>query len=131
MHRSSSRHSSLSQRDLLESRARGHRLAPTTSEERLWRELVNSKLGVPFRRQLVIGNRFIVDFAAPSVKLVVEVDGSSHHRKRQADRRRDEKLERLGYRVLRLEAKLVVEQPARALERIRRSIAAAGAIAAR
>jgi very-short-patch-repair endonuclease len=71
---------------------------PTPSEAKLWQELRGKRLGVAFRRQVVIG-RFIVDFLAPSLKLVVEVDGGVHRNRRARDRRRDEELRRLGYRV--------------------------------
>jgi very-short-patch-repair endonuclease len=57
-----------------------------------------------FRRQVVIGEKFIVDFVAPRETLVVEVDGRAYHERRHAaDARRDRKLARLGYRVLRLD----------------------------
>jgi hypothetical protein len=44
---------------------------------------------------------YIADFFAPSVGLFVAVDGGVHRGSRSADRRRDEKLRRLGYRVVR------------------------------
>ena len=94
----------------------------TASEQRLWQCLVSSKLGVAFRRQYVIGER-IADFAAPSLRLVVEVDGSSHAGRRHADARRERELERLGYRVLRLKAELVVRRLPLALERIAEAVA--------
>ena len=93
---------------LIQARARGLRLAPTLSEARLWEALSGNKLGVAFRRQVPVGHRFIVDFLAPALKLVVEVDGSAHEHRRQPDARRDEKLRLLGYRVVRLEAALVL-----------------------
>ena len=82
--------------------AHAHRLrqAPTESEARLWRALRASQLGVPFRRQVVLLG-FIVDFFAPSERLVVEVDGGYHVQRRRADQSRDRKLLRAGYRVLR------------------------------
>jgi very-short-patch-repair endonuclease len=91
----------------LEVRAREMRLGPTLSEARLWQALRGSRLGVAFRRQVVIG-RYIVDFLAPKVSLVVEVDGGYHARRSRADARRDRVLERAGYRVLRLEAEVVM-----------------------
>src|SRR5689334_18708372 len=69
---------------LLSSRATAMRVAPTPSETLLWNALVNGKLGVPFRRQVVVGG-FIADFVSASVKLIVEVDGGCHARKRRAD----------------------------------------------
>ncbi|MBL9028803.1 MAG: DUF559 domain-containing protein [Myxococcales bacterium] len=82
------------------------RSAPTTTEALLWQALSGSQLGVGFRRQLVIGT-FIVDFAAPAARLVVEVDGGYHLERARADARRDRELGRLGWRVLRLPAELV------------------------
>jgi very-short-patch-repair endonuclease len=84
--------------------------APTASEELLWRALTRADLGVAFKRQVPI-HRFIVDFLAPSVRLVVEVDGGYHSERRGADARRDRKLRALGYRVVRVDAELVVCDP--------------------
>jgi hypothetical protein len=58
------------------------------------------RLGVTFRRQVPLGP-FIVDFLAPSARLVVEVDGGYHELRAKADARRTRWLERRGYRVLR------------------------------
>jgi very-short-patch-repair endonuclease len=94
----------------------------TPSEARLWRELSAGKLGVQFRRQVPLG-RFIVDFCAPAALLVIEVDGDYHARRRGADDRRDRKLRRLGYRVLRLEAELVLADLAGAVALVRAALA--------
>jgi very-short-patch-repair endonuclease len=72
----------------------------------------------------VIG-RYIVDFVAPSARLVVEVDGGYHARRVTADARRDRVLARLGYRVLRLGADLVLKHPEAAVARIRAALAPA------
>jgi very-short-patch-repair endonuclease len=107
---------------LLQHRAAIMKASPTPSEALLWKELVSGKLGVPFRRQAVVGG-FIADFVASSVKLIVEVDGGCHVRKRRADAGRDEKLGRLGYRVLRLEAVLVVRDLSAAVALVRGMLA--------
>ena len=83
------------------------RLVPTDSEARLWRAVRSSQLGVAFRRQVPLLG-FIADFYAPSVRLVVEVDGGYHAGRASADERRDRKLVRAGHRVLRVEAAQVV-----------------------
>jgi hypothetical protein len=57
---------------LLHERARVMRAQPTLSEARLWAQLLGRKLGVAFRRQVVLGE-YIVDFLAPTCRLVVEV----------------------------------------------------------
>jgi very-short-patch-repair endonuclease len=81
------------------------------------------KLGVAFKRQVVV-DRYIVDLLAPAVKLIVEVDGPYHSRSRfrAADARRDRRLQRLGYRVLRLSDEMVVKRLPEALGLIREAI---------
>ena len=77
------------------------RIAPTRSEEWLWRRLSGSKTGFGFRRQLVIGPH-IVDFACTKVRLVVEVDGPYHDPRARLDGARDRALRELGWQVLRV-----------------------------
>ena len=85
-----------------------NRRALTASEARLWAALSARKLGVQFRWQVPLAGRYVVDFAAPARKLVVEVDGGYHARRRQADARRDAVLAELGWRVVRVEAEAVM-----------------------
>jgi very-short-patch-repair endonuclease len=103
--------------------ARRMRSEPTSSERLLWAELSGGKLGVCFRRQVVVDTN-IVDFLAPARKLVVEVDGGYHGtpERQRADARRDRRLERAGYRVLRLPAALVIGNVARAVSLIRAAL---------
>jgi len=93
----------------------------TASELRLWLELRGGQLGVWFRRQVPLG-RFIGDFVAVSARLVVEVDGGYHARRRALDALRDRALGRLGYRVLRLEAELVMSKPVEAVRLVRAAL---------
>ena len=74
---------------------------PTLSEHILWQAIRGERLGVVFRRQVPLGP-FIVDFLAPSARLVVEVDGGYHAARVKADARRTRWLERQGYRVVRV-----------------------------
>lgn len=85
------------------------RREPTASERALWEVLRSSQLGVGFRRQALVAG-CIVDFLAPSRRLVVEVDGGYHcsPAQRRADARRDRRLERAGYQLLRVSAALVL-----------------------
>lgn len=62
---------------------------------------------------------YICDFVCASRRLVVEVDGAHHAQRRGADARRDECLRRLGYRVLRLEARVVLGQLGDAVGRVK------------
>ena len=63
---------------------------------------------------------FIVDFYAPSVDLVIEVDGGQHlepeHQRR--DSLRDERLEKIGIRVLRFDNTQVLQELDAVVERI-------------
>jgi len=103
---------------LIIARAHEMRASPTDTEEILWRELRGARLGVAFRRQVPLG-RYVADFVAPAVKLVVEVDGGYHVRRAVADASRDRWLARIGYRVLRVEAELVRANLAEAVARVR------------
>jgi very-short-patch-repair endonuclease len=105
----------------IEQYARQHRFALNGSEQALWSELRSCRLGVWFRRRVVIG-RCIVDFLAPSVRLVVEVDGEYHATRVGADARRDRKLARMGYRVLRLDGGLVRRNVHASVEEIRQAL---------
>lgn len=83
--------------------ARQLRQNSTKAEIRLW-SLLRCKqiLGVQFYRQKPIGN-FIVDFCAPSIKLIIELDGGQHFEEKHTDRdkRRDQVLKYNGYKILR------------------------------
>ena len=96
-----------SHHDRLSQFASAMRAAPTTTEALLFQELRGNRLGVAFKRQVVLGG-YVVDLLAPSRMLVVEVDGGYHAGRARADARRDRKLARLGYRVLRIPAELVL-----------------------
>jgi very-short-patch-repair endonuclease len=114
----------LARAQLLASRAAAMRAVLTPSEERLWQAICSRQLGIAFRRQVVLG-RYIVDFCAPAVRLVVEVDGPYHSRRGRADMRRDRWLAEAGYRVLRLEAGLVMRELPLALARVQQALRAA------
>jgi len=80
--------------------ARKMRKAMTEAELKLWNELRAHRLmGLSFRRQMPIAG-YIVDFVCPSLKIIVEVDGSQHANS-ERDKTRDEALTALGWTVLR------------------------------
>ena len=75
----------------------------TGAERALWGELRDLRReGYHFRRQVPI-ERYIVDFACLSQRLIIEVDGAQHmeaeHQKR--DENRDARLYSQGFSVLR------------------------------
>jgi very-short-patch-repair endonuclease len=102
-------------------RAQALRECPTRSEEALWQALRGKQLGVAFRRQVPFGP-FILDFLAPSVRLAIEVDGASHQRRPGADARKERALRRAGYRLLRIDAELVLRDLPSVLSTIRAAL---------
>jgi very-short-patch-repair endonuclease len=83
--------------------ARAMRHVMTDAELKLWNELRAHRLmGLGFRRQFPISS-FIVDFACPDKKLVVEIDGSQHGQDEQAaaDLLRTKRLGQDGWTILR------------------------------
>ncbi|OGQ26182.1 MAG: hypothetical protein A3B79_00430 [Deltaproteobacteria bacterium RIFCSPHIGHO2_02_FULL_50_15] len=88
----------------LKQRARHLRNHMTESERLLWSRLRKKQiLGVQFYRQKPMGD-YIVDFYAPKVKLVIEVDGSQHLEEDhiERDKRRDAALIVQGLEILRV-----------------------------
>ncbi|TGU87373.1 endonuclease domain-containing protein [Mesorhizobium sp. M00.F.Ca.ET.151.01.1.1] len=84
--------------------AKSMRKVMTDAELKLWNELRAHRLmGLGFRRQFPIAG-YIVDFACPEKKLIVEVDGSQHARAdaAAADNARSVRLEQDGWTVLRV-----------------------------
>jgi very-short-patch-repair endonuclease len=108
---------------LLATRAQELRSALNAPQEVLWRAVAAGRLGVYFRREVALLGRYIVDMLAPSIRLVVEVDGRCHERRRGADRRRDKALAAAGYHVLRIEARSVLRNPPAALAQVQAAIA--------
>ena len=106
-------------------RARALRACPTPAERVLWELLRGRAFGAKFRRQHPIGP-YVVDFFCCSAGLVVEVDGSVHDsiRAEQRDRAREQMIELLGLRIVRLRNDLVLDEPERAIAIIREELAA-------
>ena len=83
--------------------AKRMRSAMTDAELKLWNELPAHRLmGLSFRRQVPIAG-YIVDFACPTHRLVVEVDGSQHGQDMDLryDENRTKRLKQDGWTILR------------------------------
>ena len=84
----------------------------TDAEQLLWRYLRRKQiLGVQFYRQKPIG-RFIVDFFAPALGLVIELDGGQHFEPvaLEYDRHRDAYLQQQGLQVMRFDNMQVMKE---------------------
>ncbi|MCW8129772.1 MAG: DUF559 domain-containing protein [Planctomycetota bacterium] len=99
-------------------RARRLRRDATPTETMLWAMLRNRGVGgFKFRRQVPIGP-FVADFCCLRVKLVVEIDGTTHHGREAADRKRSGYLWSKGYAVIRFKDEDVYGREDWVLEKI-------------
>jgi len=92
----------------------------TEAEVKLWVHLQKKQIaGIQFFRQRPIGN-YIVDFYAPDVKLVIEVDGGQHYENEglEYDEIRDAYLKGHGLNVLRFSNLDVLQNINGVIERI-------------
>jgi methylmalonyl-CoA mutase len=80
-----------------------HRGKPTEAENILWKYLRDKQLdGIKFRRQLII-DKYIADFVSLENKLIIEVDGAIHQLpdNKENDQQRTERLNELGFTLIR------------------------------
>jgi primosomal protein N' (replication factor Y) len=107
---------------LYRDRGRDLRRHQTKAERALWTLLHNPQLARwRFRRQHPIPP-YIVDFACPRARLIVEADGIQHAPDNSHDRKRDAFLVRQGWHLLRFWNDEILGSPDHVLERIRLSL---------
>lgn len=107
-------------RNSLKDNRRKLRNNPTEAERILWKYLRNRQIeNIKFRRQFSVDN-FILDYFAPVIKLVIEVDGYTHFKDVEVkyDKRRQLKLETNGLEFLRFTNTEVIEATDYVVERI-------------
>jgi 1-hydroxy-2-methyl-2-(E)-butenyl 4-diphosphate synthase len=105
---------------LLKDFAIAHRFAPTQAEEVLWELLKTKQLrGYKFRKQHII-DRFIADFACLKQKLIIEIDGLIHQLPENQinDEQRTERLNLLGFEVIRFSNEQVLNETDKVLTSI-------------
>ena len=83
----------------------------TDAEMILWQHLKAGINGIKFRRQHPIGI-YVADFYCHKIKLIIEIDGSIHHKKeiKDYDIKRENDLKSLGYSVIRFSNDKVLKQ---------------------
>ena len=96
---------------LLKDFARRNRLNPTDAEIILWQERRMRTFNTKFFRQYIIAD-YIVDFVSLQHMLVIEVDGAYHSEpvQKEYDEGRTERLESMGFRVLRFSNEEVINK---------------------
>ena len=93
----------------------------TTAEAFLWNYLKSRKLdGQRFTKQHSIG-QYIADFYCASERLIVELDGEVHNNPiaQEYDERRTRYFEKMDYKVLRFENKMVFDNLTSVLKEIK------------
>jgi very-short-patch-repair endonuclease len=99
--------------------ARSLRQKQTRAEIVLWCKIRNKQLlDIKFRRQVpIIG--YIVDFYSEELNLIIEIDGASHDDKKSSyDNRRHKVLKDLGFEVIRVTEKDVMNSVEYVIETI-------------
>jgi len=107
------KHSQLDKRRILRQRQ-------TKTEEIMWNNLRNRKfLGYKFKRQYSV-SCFVLDFYCSELKLAIEVDGKYHDNEeiKKYDRDRQEYIESLGIKVIRIKNEEIISD----LKNVLRSI---------
>ena len=106
----------------LKKKARELRNNSTPSEIELWKSIRAGKvLGYTFNRQKPI-DEFIVDFYCKKLRLVIEIDVESHTDKQEYDKRREQRLKKLGLTTIRFYDHDVMENVDGVLEKIKQTI---------
>ncbi len=80
--------------------ARTLRKEQTKQERKFWAVIRNNKLGIKFRRQVNIDNKYIADFVCMEKRLIIEIDGG-HHNQNFDDIQRTFYLEEENFKVIR------------------------------
>jgi very-short-patch-repair endonuclease len=95
----------------------------TFAEKLVWIFLRKHQMNERFLRQYSVDN-YIIDFYCPKLKLAIEIDGDVHGLKRQKmhDKTRQEYLEQLGIKFLRIKNEDLLNNPNKAFERIENKI---------
>jgi len=101
--------------------ARQLRNNASKSEACLWKYVLRGRgmYGFQFRRQRPVLN-FIADFMSKELMLIIELDGITHQWEGaiEKDKYREEQLKRIGFRILRFDDAVVLND----IENVRRTI---------
>jgi len=94
---------------------------PTKAEIVMWQYLRNKQTGHKIRRQHIIDN-FITDFVCLKKKTVIEIDGKIHLKQKEYDAMRTERLNELGYEVMRFKNEEVFANPELVTAKIKQTL---------
>jgi very-short-patch-repair endonuclease len=106
--------------------AKSNRKALTRAEAKLWQAIRNRKVdGFKFRRQHII-DQYVADFVCLEARLIIEVDGEIHNLKEnpRLDKIRTERLNALGFLVIRFTNEEVLDATTLVVDKIRQHLIA-------
>ena len=86
----------------LTEKARQNRKNPTPAEKKLWHEVLQGKrlANLKFTRRKPL-DEYIVDFYCAELMLAIKIDGDTHARQKQYDKKRTKNLNKFGVEVIR------------------------------
>jgi len=88
----------------------------------IWERLRDKQLGVVIKTQYVLFG-YIADFYCHQARLVIEIDGPHHAKRKVYDMKRDEVMRKNGYDTIRIASSLAVLFPHVAVALIAKRIA--------
>jgi very-short-patch-repair endonuclease len=94
---------------------------PTETEKIMWEYLRNKKTGHKIRRQHIIDD-YITDFVCLSKNIVIEIDGKIHLKQKEYDEIRTQRLNELGYEVIRFTNEEVFSDPELVTSKIKQKL---------
>ncbi len=108
---------------LLKNFAQKNKQFPTDAEKILWEHIRARQLSVKFNRQHIIGD-YIVDFVCIVKRLIIEVDGGYHSEYEQIenDEYRTERLNGMGFTVIRFTNEEVLKNILDVIDRIKKEL---------
>ena len=101
-------------------KAREFRKQSSFSEDRLWQNLRNHRIGYSFRRNHPMLNTWWLDFYCPEAKLCIEVDGEQHEETRERDEYRDAQCATEGILTVRFSSQRVLNEMSEVLLEIQK-----------
>ncbi|MFA5972036.1 MAG: leucine--tRNA ligase [Lentimicrobiaceae bacterium] len=101
----------------LKERAKEMRKNLTEAEKIIWEKLRKNQIKYKIRRQQIIDN-YIVDFVCLPKKTIIEIDGPIHDFQKEADEKRTQYLNSVGYEILRYENEEVIVDPDKVAQEI-------------
>lgn len=97
-------------------RLRKKRLSSRMTPSETYANELLKRCGIPVKKQVIVGRRYIADFIGSNRLFVLEIDGGYHQNQTKYDRLRDELFEKAGFTVIRIKNEELNEEMIRQLK---------------